>query len=425
MADRAICEYDGKNILAKHLANYADGNAVAENRCIQVTKTTNLSQLEQEYPWITKRRLVVKPDQLIKRRGKNNLLLLDATWDAAKSWIDEHKGAQVTIDGIEGTLTTFIVEPFVPHDVEVEYYFAIRSVRDGDEILFLRQGGVDVGDVERKADRITIGVFDKIDDRNLDETILKRVRLVPKHIVADFIRSMYKLYVNVGFSYLEINPVAYADGKMVPLDLAAKLDDTAEFECGNLWGELAFPPPFGHRDFEAERYIRRLDAQSGASLKLTLLNPAGRMWMMVAGGGASVIYTDTVADLGFGNEVANYGEYSGNPNEEETYEYAKTIIELMTAKEDPQGREKLLLIGGGIANFTDVAKTFGGICRAIQDFQSDLKRVRTRIYVRRGGPNYKEGLRNMRRLGDETGIPIDVYGPETHMTKIVALALAT
>jgi succinyl-CoA synthetase beta subunit len=236
---------------------------------------------------------------------------------------------------------------------------------------------------------------------------------------------MYKLYVNVGFSYLEINPVAYADGKMVPLDLAAKLDDTAEFECGNLWGELAFPPPFGHRDFEAERYIRRLDAQSGASLKLTLLNPAGRMWMMVAGGGASVIYTDTVADLGFGNEVANYGEYSGNPNEEETYEYAKTIIELMTAKEDPQGREKLLLIGGGIANFTDVAKTFGGICRAIQDFQSDLKRVRTRIYVRRGGPNYKEGLRNMRRLGDETGIPIDVYGPETHMTKIVALALAT
>lgn len=35
--------------------------------------------------------------------------------------------------------------------------------------------------------------------------------------------------------------------------------------------------------------------QTGASLKLTILNPKGRIWTMVAGGGASVIYTDTVS----------------------------------------------------------------------------------------------------------------------------------
>lgn len=34
--------------------------------------------------------------------------------------------------------------------------------------------------------------------------------------------------------------------------------------------------------------------QTGASLKLTILNPAGHIWTMVAGGGASVIYADTV-----------------------------------------------------------------------------------------------------------------------------------
>ena len=34
--------------------------------------------------------------------------------------------------------------------------------------------------------------------------------------------------------------------------------------------------------------------QTGASLKLTILNPKGRIWTMVAGGGASVIYSDTV-----------------------------------------------------------------------------------------------------------------------------------
>lgn len=42
--------------------------------------------------------------------------------------------------------------------------------------------------------------------------------------------------------------------------------------------------------FFQEAYIADLDAKSGASLKLTLLNPRGRIWTMVAGGGASVVY---------------------------------------------------------------------------------------------------------------------------------------
>ncbi|PIY16420.1 MAG: hypothetical protein COZ15_06180, partial [Elusimicrobia bacterium CG_4_10_14_3_um_filter_49_12_50_7] len=31
------------------------------------------------------------------------------------------------------------------------------------------------------------------------------------------------------------------------------------------------------------------------------------MWPLVAGGGASVIYADTVADMGFAKELAMYG----------------------------------------------------------------------------------------------------------------------
>ncbi len=51
---------------------------------------------------------------------------------------------------------------------------------------------------------------------------------------------------------------------------------------------------------------------------------------MVAGGGASVVYADTISDLGYGKELANYGEYSGDPNEALTFEYAHTILDLMT-----------------------------------------------------------------------------------------------
>ncbi len=58
----------------------------------------------------------------------------------------------------------------------------------------------------------------------------------------------------------------------------------------------ASPPPL-HWPFPRllqEAYIADLDAKSGASLKLTLLNPRGRIWTMVAGGGASVVYRYSV-----------------------------------------------------------------------------------------------------------------------------------
>ena len=30
----------------------------------------------------------------------------------------------------------------------------------------------------------------------------------------------------------------------------------------------------------------------------------------------------------------------------------------------------------------------------------------------------------MRRVGEEIGVPVEVYGPETHMTRIVSMALS-
>ena len=74
--------------------------------------------------------------------------------------------------------------------------------------------------------------------------------------------------------------------------------------------------------------------------------------------------SDTICDLGGAKELANYGEYSGAPSEQQTYEYAKTVIDLMCRHPHPDG--KILIIGGGIANFTNVADTFKGIMRALR-----------------------------------------------------------
>lgn len=51
---------------------------------------------------------------------------------------------------------------------------------------------------------------------------------------------------------------------------------------------------------------------------------------------------------------------------------------------------KVLIIGGGIANFTDVAATFTGIITALKQFAEELRDGKISIWVRRAGPNYQE-----------------------------------
>ena len=421
MAQKAIREADGKNMIARLLKEYTNEAYTIENKFISIGPQTDLKKLPTTYKWLAKEKLVVKPDQLIKRRGKSKLLSLNTDWKDAEKWIKERMSKPVTVGTITGILDHFIVEPFIPHNENDEYYLAILSQREGDQILFHHQGGINVGDIDEKAVRMTIPIGTYPTAADIEKQLLGNIPKERKGLIAGFIEGMFKFYADLNYTYLEINPFVVTGNRIVPLDLAAKLDDTAEFVSGKKWDDISFPSPFGRMLSKEEAYIEDLDSKTGASLKLTVLNPEGRVWTMVAGGGASVIYADTITDLGFMSEMANYGEYSGDPNEEFTYLYAKTILDLMTRKKNPKG--KFLLIGGGIANFTDVANTFKGIVRALKEYKEKLKENKVKIYVRRGGPNYKEGLRIMRELGDQLGVPIEVYGPETHMTKIVSMAL--
>lgn len=171
-----------------------------------------------------------------------------------------------------------------------------------------------------------------------------------------------------------------------------------------------------------EAYIAEMDAKTGASLKLTILNATGRVWTLVAGGGASVVYADAIASAGFAGELANYGEYSGAPTETQTFHYARTVLDLMLrAPQHPEG--KVLFIGGGIANFTNVASTFKGVIRALREVAPLLVEHNVQIWIRRAGPNYQEGLKNIKGVGQELGLNMHVYGPEMHVSGIVPLAL--
>ncbi len=408
-------------MMAKYWSEYFKGLEKYDGKIALIDPQTSIDDLAKQNPWLKNEKLVVKPDQLIGKRGKHKLILLNATFEEAKKGLNERMNRDVTIGKVTDKLTHFLIEPFVPHDKNKEYYVAITSNREGDAIYFSAHGGVDIEEVWDTVVTIQVPILSNIDNIEIKEKLPSDVPEEEKDMVTQFIKGLFKFYVDLGYAYFEINPLTITKGGIIPLDTVARLDDTAQFVCGKKWGDIEFPAPFGRGLTKEEKSIKELDEKSGASLKLTVLNPKGRVWTMVAGGGASVVYTDTVFDLGFKDELANYGEYSGNPSTDETYQYAKTILDLMTREKNPKG--KILLIGGGIANFTDVAKTFTGIIKALKEYKQKLIDNKVEIFVRRGGPNYQVGLENMKKLGKTLGVPIQVFGPEAHMTSIVPMGL--
>ncbi len=330
------------------------------------------------------------------------------------------------------------------------------ALQQGDWILFTHEGGVDVGDVDAKAEKLLIPVdlSNYPSNAEIAKALLKKVPQGLHNVLVDFITRLYAVYVDCQFTYLEINPLVVVPNETATsaavyfLDLAAKLDQTADFECGVKWAiarsasalgmtniaphsggisidagpPMDFPAPFGRELTKEEAYIAELDAKTGASLKLTVLNASGRIWTLVAGGGASVVYADAIASAGFADDLANYGEYSGAPTESQTYHYARTVLDLMLrAPLSPKG--KVLFIGGGIANFTNVASTFKGVIKALREYAKGLNEHNVQIWVRRAGPNYQEGLKNMKAATQELGLNAKIFGPEMHVSGIVPLAL--
>jgi hypothetical protein len=116
----AIREYDAKLLLAYWLerAPPADPSAkVATNFIYPSPKVaqvswdagTNTITPDTQLPsWVFTSKLVAKPDQLIKRRGKAGLLALNKTWEEAKEWIAARAGKPQKVSSTFSTLHLYL-----------------------------------------------------------------------------------------------------------------------------------------------------------------------------------------------------------------------------------------------------------------------------------------------------------------------------
>jgi succinyl-CoA synthetase beta subunit len=389
MPRKKISEYRAKTILYASLGQAYAG--VALDTASDWHKA--LDSLKSDGPY------VVKVDQGVKGRFKKGLVKLGRSKVEVLADIEA-----ISAQGFGH----FLVEPQLGHAADSERYLAFERQRVGIIISFSAKGGVNV---EAEAAAIRRAPFSDVVAHKAAEALGVSVQTL---------QTLAKAFDENYFSFLEINPLVVAHGVPTLLDAAVEVDSEAAFFVEERW------TPEDFRSHETATLLPQMEAvetlasQSQASFRLAVLNPQGSIFLLLSGGGASVVLADEVFNQGYGHELGNYGEYSGNPNTEETVVYTRQIISLMLESCAPR---KVLVIAGGVANFTDVRATFKGVIAALDEAKEQMREQGIEVYVRRGGPFETEGLAMMREFLEREGLLGEVAGPEMMLSAIVPAAI--
>lgn len=380
MARVKITEYRAKKII---LGDTYEGIPIPGNGKVRLSEKT---------------RYVVKVDQGVKKRFKQGLVALDKRSSeipkAILSW--KNKG-----------FIRFLAEPYLPHEGNEEKYLSLERVRDGIRILYASEGGIDI---EEHPEKVLRFLYASPEDSKkiASSTGLK----------SEFLDSLVQSFEKNFFAFLEINPLVVREGETYLLDAAA-LVDSAAAHLNPGWSEDDIVE--ASVKHPAEDTVKNLQKTTPASLKLNVIDPAGSIFFLLSGGGGSIVIADVAALKGAAGSIGNYGEYSGGPTREETYLYAREIIGLMLGS---RARKKALVIAGGVANFTDIKRTFAGIIDALSEKAVPLQKGGVKVFVRRGGPHEAEGLALMRGFLEKEKLLGSVYGSDAPITKAIEEALA-
>ncbi len=390
MARKKISEFAAKRILYSFLELPYKGITINSN---DEYLDNLLAKMEEG------NRYVLKVDQGVKQRKKNGLVSLDVNRENVSVEIEKLK---------EKGFNYFILEEFVEHEGG-EYYLAIERVREGKRMHYSTQGGIEI---ESNKDSVNSAILTGYTQYKDIANTLK--------ISVETLESIIMAFDEYYFSFLEINPLVIKGESFYFLDMAVEVDSEASFFVEGAWSKDDFREGSRKVKTEEEKAIEMLKETTPAALSYQVLNPNGSIFVLLSGGGASLVTADEIYQKGKGDLLANYGEYSGSPTEEETYLYVKNIL---TALLRSTSHNKSIIISGGVANFTDVRITFKGIIRALSEVSNELKSQNVKIFVRRGGPHQEEGLSMMKDFLEHTELLGEIHGPELVLTDIVEPAL--
>jgi succinyl-CoA synthetase beta subunit len=270
-------------------------------------------------------------------------------------------------------------------DIARELYLAATLDRDSGRITVMAsaEGGMDIEEVAHShPEKILKAQIDPAfgllgyQARNLAKGLALEGKVARQF--AEFLDKLYKAYVKLDCSLLEINPLLITgSGDVIALDCKADFDDNALFR---------------HKHIEALRDPNEEDAAELEAKKWDLSYVAldGTIGCMVNGAGLAMATMDIIKY--FGAEPANFLDVGGGATEERVTAAFKII------SRDPNLRGILVNIFGGIMKCDTIAR---GVIGAVKEVGLEVPLV-----VRLEGTNVELG----KQLLDQSGLRITSAG---------------
>ncbi len=254
-------------------------------------------------------------------------------------------------------------------DIEKEYYCSVVLDRATSRVTFMvsTEGGMDIEDVAHnnpeKIMKVSVDPASGISGFHARKLAfglgLKDAQLKS---ATKFFMNLYKAFVDLDASIVEINPMIVVGNEVMALDAKMNFDDNALFR---------------HADVAAMRDETEEDEKERQAHKydLSYVSLDGNIGCMVNGAGLAMATMDIIKL--YGGEPANFLDVGGGANEEKVTAAFKIILS------DPNVKGVLVNIFGGIMKCDIIAK---GIIAAAREVKLSVPLV-----VRLEGTNVAEG----------------------------------
>ena len=244
-------------------------------------------------------------------------------------------------------------------DIEHELYVAVLDdpASKGPALLFSTAGGMDIEEVNatdpERVHRLPLDVREP-DAHTEIKDVLLRSDLALQHVeaVTDALVEVYRLYLDVDASLVEVNPLVLTnDGTVQAVDAKVTIDASSvgrqEERIADLPGGL---PSDDGTDLERQ----------GKAAGLTYIELDGDVGVLANGAGLTMTTLDAINH--FGGRPANFLEIGGDA-------YTKAVPALQLVLANPNVRSLLVNFCGAFAR-TDVMTE--GVIKAIEELKPDL-----------------------------------------------------
>ena len=265
--------------------------------------------------------------------------------------------------------------------IEKEFYLSCLVDRASSKIAFISsdQGGMDIEEVAKnKPEKIVTTKLDFTEDIS-DEDCEKIIRIFNfkdnlKLKATSLIKSIYKMFLSIDASLVEINPLILTEEKnLICLDAKINFDDNSLFR---------HPEILKLRDLNEENPTE----VEASKHNLSYIKLDGSIGCMVNGAGLAMATMDIIKL--YGKEPANFLDVGGGASKEKVSAALKIILS------DKNVKGILINIFGGIMRCDILAQ---GVVQAAKEIK-----IHVPLVVRLAGTNFIEG----KKILDNSGLKL-------------------